>query len=97
MTYWIFFLQDFWKMRCNEESNEALLIKPAFSLGAKKALNAAAQPAGNSDAVPQIFLEFLHNVAQQRSSLKECSCGVMYSVCVAGEEPINDFPLCVSK
>lgn len=45
-------------MRCNEESNEALLIKSAFSFGAKKALNATAQPAGNSNAVPQFFWNF---------------------------------------
>lgn len=50
-----FFLQDCCKMRCNEESNEALLIISVFSLGRKKAFNATAQQAGHSSIVRQFF------------------------------------------
>lgn len=48
-------LQDCWKMRWNEQSNEALLIKSAFSLEEKKAFKATAQLAGNSSIVLQFF------------------------------------------
>lgn len=51
-------LQDCWKMRWNEQSNEALLIKSAFSLGEKKGFQSYCTASWKFQYSLAVLLEF---------------------------------------